>query len=102
MYLYELPDKEMSYEEWAEGFENFEIVVGTADEIRKTYDLMEDRCNDIDIYPLYADKPILVDGREYGISVDFNEKRFCVISADVAEEIIQEYGMTAVQYKGVE
>lgn len=72
---------------------DFEIVIGTADEIRRTYDLMVDHCDDIDLYPLYADKPILVDGREYGLVSDFNERRFHVIKADIAEEVIQEYGM---------
>lgn len=72
---------------------DFEIVIGTADEIRRTYDLMVDHCDDIDLYPLYADKPILVDDREYAISVDFNERRFHVIKADVVEETIQEFGM---------
>ncbi len=73
-------------------YENFEIIIGTAEEIRKVYNQMVDNCDNTNLYPLYADKPLFAN-REYGLSVDYNERWFHVISADVAKEIIQEYGM---------
>lgn len=71
----------------------FWVIIGTADKIKETYEVLCEDCEKNEVYPLYMDMPRFNKDRSYGLMIDLYEGQFHVMSYDVAKSIIDGYHM---------